>query len=329
MASTLSWTELLESYLFAHNLRPASEKSYTKVMLACENFFGIQSHPGALTHLDVLRWRRHLLNDKKRSPNTWNNHMTHLRAIFNYGMEQQTLPQDINPFNKSVVRPDKKRKKTLEKSQLNAMYLRMNQQQCDEKTQPKLFTKSALSPSWFWLTVLDTLRYTGIRINQLKRLRLKDISLAYGQIELRAEGSKTHREWSVPIVTPLQGRLARLVEWAISLGMHQDEFIFDPGRFKHSRQDASYHYDEQKTEQLFSSFFRRLSKDCRFAVSPHRFRHTLATELMKAPDRNLTLVKDLLGHTSVATTLEYINLNTRAVGQALEKELKLFTDIYQ
>ncbi|MDP1255169.1 site-specific integrase, partial [Klebsiella pneumoniae] len=55
--------------------------------------------------------------------------------------------------------------------------------------------------------------------------------------------------------------------------------------------------------QKIRSFFRRLSKECGFAVSPHRFRHTLATELMKAPERNLQLVKDLLGHRSVSTTM--------------------------
>jgi len=327
--SELSWTELLEAYLFAHNLRPATEISYTKELRSCERFFGTQSYPSALTHLDVLRWRRYVLNEQKLSPNTWNRKMTHLRALFNYGMEQQTLPQEINPFNKTVVRADKKQKKTLEKSQLNAAYLRMNRHERDEKTHPSLLLKSALSPSSFWLTVLDTLRYTGIRINQLRHLRLKDIYLARNEIELRVISSKTHRAWRVPIVAPLRGRLANLMEQATILGMNQDDFLFDPVRFKYPHLHSSqYSYDEHKSEQLFSSFFKRLSKECNFAISPHRFRHTLATELMKAPERNLPLVKNLLGHTSVATTLEYINLDVRAVGQVLEKELKLFTDIY-
>ncbi|WP_230479529.1 site-specific integrase [Izhakiella capsodis] len=52
------------------------------------------------------------------------------------------------------------------------------------------------------------------------------------------------------------------------------------------------------------SFFTRLTKECGFKVGPHRFRHTLANELMKSPDRNLAVVKRLLGHRSVSTTLE-------------------------
>ncbi|STP92312.1 putative integrase [Enterobacter hormaechei] len=79
--------------------------------------------------------------------------------------------------------------------------------------------------------------------------------------------------------------------------------------------------------QKIRSFFRRLSKECGFAVSPHRFRHTLATELMKAPERNLQLVKDLLGHRSVSTTMEYVELNMDIVGKTLEEELSLHTDL--
>ncbi|XBY08155.1 site-specific integrase [Escherichia coli] len=54
-------------------------------------------------------------------------------------------------------------------------------------------------------------------------------------------------------------------------------------------------------------FFRRLSRECGFFVSSHRFRHTLATKLMAAPERNLHMVKSILGHRSVATTMEYID----------------------
>ena len=83
----------------------------------------------------------------------------------------------------------------------------------------------------------------------------------------------------------------------------------------------------QDALQKIRSFFRRLSKECGFTVSPHRFRHTLATELMKSPERNLQLVKDLLGHRSVSTTMEYVELKMDIVGKTLEAELSLHTDV--
>ncbi|OIN36058.1 hypothetical protein AO411_2026975 [Salmonella enterica subsp. enterica serovar Sarajane] len=53
-------------------------------------------------------------------------------------------------------------------------------------------------------------------------------------------------------------------------------------------------------------------------MSPHRFRHTIATEMMKQPDSNLQTVKTLLGHSSINTTLEYVDGNVDTVREALE-----------
>ncbi|WP_196062025.1 MULTISPECIES: site-specific integrase [unclassified Serratia (in: enterobacteria)] len=53
------------------------------------------------------------------------------------------------------------------------------------------------------------------------------------------------------------------------------------------------------------AFFRRISKECRFVVSPQRFRYTMATNMMKSPDRNIQAVKRLLEHSSLWSTFEY------------------------
>lgn len=158
--------------------------------------------------------------------------------------------------------------------------------------------KCALYPTWFWMTVLDTFRYTGMRNNQMIHIRLRDVNIEQGWIELRLEGSKTHR----------------------------DDLLFDVKRFTNPR-NTHYIYDEKNVLQSFRSFYRRLSRESGFDISSHRFRHTLATELMKSPDRNLKLVKDLLGHRNVSTTMEYIELDMEVAGKALEQELVLHTDI--
>lgn len=41
-------------------------------------------------------------------------------------------------------------------------------------------------------------------------------------------------------------------------------------------------------------------------MTPHRFRHTLASDLMRQPERNIHLTKLLLNHSNIATTMEYI-----------------------
>ena len=93
------------------------------------------------------------------------------------------------------------------------------------------------------------------------------------------------------------------------------------------RGHTHYIYDEKNVLQSFRSVYRRLSRESGFDISSHRFRHALATELMKSPDRNLKRMKDLLGHRNVSTTMKYIELDMEVAGKALEQGLALHTDI--
>lgn len=324
MRNEITWDELLEEYFFAHRLRPATEWSYNKVVRGFRHYSG-DTLPAHITHRQVLEWRRYLLNEKRQSTQTWNNKIAHLRALYNFGMEHEILPSGKNPFNKSNVQRDTRKKKTLTRSQLIRVYLVMQQfEEAERAGRGKRGGRNALWPAWYWLTVLDAFRYTGMRLNQLLHIRLGDINLSEGYLELCLEGSKTHREWRVPTVSALKPRLHHLIEKSTGLGAGNGDCLFDVNRIYLNRHVA---WDAAKAHQKIRSFFRRLSKECGFTVSPHRFRHTLATELMKSPERNLQLVKDLLGHRSVSTTMEYVELKMDIVGKTLEAEMSLHTDV--
>lgn len=324
MHNEITWDELLDEYFFAHNLRPATDESYRKVVRVFCRFCGDKA-AGDITHKDVLMWRREMLREKHRSAQTWNNKVAHMRALYNFWISQQYISLNTNPFHNSTVQREVKQKKTLSREQLTRIYLIMQQFEDDERRrQGRHIWNNALSPAWYWIVVLDTLRYMGMRLNQLLHIRLGDINLSEGYLTLCLEGSKTHREWRIPVVSALKLRLAYLIEKSTELGAGNADYLFDVNRIRLNRYEP---WDADKVHQKTRSFFRRLSKECGFAVSPHRFRHTLATELMKSPERNLQLVKDLLGHRSVSTTMEYVELKMDIVGKTLEEELSLHTDI--
>ncbi|MDE9566239.1 site-specific integrase, partial [Xenorhabdus bovienii] len=228
---TLSWEGLLEEYFFSHILRPDTEWSYRKVTRGFIRFMGEAASPSQVIHRDVLRWRRHLLVEKKQSSHTWNNKVAHLRAIFNFGMERKLLPHTENPFNNAVVKKEKKKKKILSQSQITRINLLMGKFAEEERTEvmPR-GGRCALYPTWYWSTVLATLRFTGMRQNQLLHLRLRDINLEGNSIELGLAGSKNHCEWEVPIVHPLKPRLAQLIERATAAGAEAGDPIFDLSR---------------------------------------------------------------------------------------------------
>lgn len=245
-----------------------------------------------------------------------------MRALFNFGIKQGLLPQAENPFNGAVVRPGTKKKKTLTQTQMDAMY-RLMEQHLDAETgkgNSSMFNgrRNALLPAWFWLTVVNVFRYTAIRQNQLLHIRLGDINLEEKWIDLNIEGAKNHREHRVPIVSSLYPSLEELVRKAGEAGMEPGDQVFNVGWFDLVRKNK---YPEVMNEYPLRAFFRRLSRECKFTITPHRFRHTVATHMMKSPERNLYAVKKLLGHVSITSTLEYIDESVDSLRDILETEL--------
>ena len=116
------------------------------------------------------------------------------------------------------------------------------------------------------------------------------------------EGSKNHREHRVPVTDKLRPRLENLYRQAKQMGARPKDQLFNINRF--SRLKKKTVIGGNMDHPPMRAFFRRLSRECQCDISPHRFRHTIATDLMKTPERSLNDVKMLLGHSSVAVTLE-------------------------
>ena len=200
----ISYDDILKDYFFSKTLRPATEWSYRKVINSFRRYIGDNVFPGQVDRLTVLSWRRHVLSEQGLSSITWNNKVAHMRAIYNHALQQEFVTLKDNPFNGVIARPDIKRKKTLTESEIKKIYLLLEAREKEESLGIIEKSRSALRPAWFWLSVVDTLRYTGMRQNQLLNIRLEDVHLEGGWINLRPEASKNHREHRVPITRLLR-----------------------------------------------------------------------------------------------------------------------------
>ncbi len=215
------WKELMEEYFFCKSLREDTEWSYQKVVRGFRKHIGETRPPYSITSRDVLEWRRHVLKNRGCQHIRGTYKVTHMRVLYNFAMTSQLTDLTKNPFNSVSVKHDKKRKKTLTKNQMTKIWLTMQQFASEQMSK----TKCALSPLWYWQAVLDILRYTGMRQNQLLHIRLKDICLEDGSIELRTEGSKTYREWRVPVVSHLRPRLEALLQRARDCGAGNNDAL--------------------------------------------------------------------------------------------------------
>ncbi|MDM3573091.1 site-specific integrase [Proteus mirabilis] len=324
------WEQMLSNYFYNKVLRPDTEKTYRKMVRLFLRYCGVCENalplPDEVTHEHVLRWRRNELNIQKVRERTWNTKTRHMQSLYNYWIKKGIVSLKENPFSETQIEPGEKQKKVYTQSQLRTIYRILEQFQQQENMLPPdqaHFQACAVYPTRFWFAVLETLRLTAIRFNQLINLHIGDLDFEECTITLRSESSKNHREYQIAFVQPLRCLLAPLVEEMRCHGADKNDILFDVHRLYHKRLSRS----ETPLSQTIRSFFRRLSKECGFHVSPHRFRHTLATTLMKHPERNMQLTKQMLGHRSLSSTMEYIALDAYSTVRILENELGEFLTI--
>ncbi len=156
--------------------------------------------------------------------------------------------------------------------------------------------------------IMELLYSTGIRVSELTGLDLDSISLSPEMIKVRGKGRK---ERVIPF-----GRHARnAIESYLSerhgllerLGKADEQALFvnkNGGRLS-----------PRSVQRIVSGA--ALKAGIYSHVTPHVFRHTMATHLLEA-GADLRSIQELLGHASVATTQKYTHLNLERLRQVFE-----------
>ena len=142
-----------------------------------------------LEHLNpdvLLDWRDKVLG--RASVSTWNNYRRHLRVLLNHGLAKGDI--EVDPLAEVTSVPvAQQRKKTVETGDLEQAFAFLDR-------------PSAITVPWFWKTVLSVFYTTALRRKQAIGLRWPDFRVdtrakpLQGTLRLRAETSKTRREWA-------------------------------------------------------------------------------------------------------------------------------------
>ncbi|EKQ2966478.1 site-specific integrase [Salmonella enterica] len=308
----MTFEKLLEEYFFARLLRPATQDCYRTAVEQFTHWRNVL--PAEVTPHMALEWRGYLLNERDIKPVSWNHYMRHLRALYNFAIRQGLLTQFINPFMNVTLRESRRRKKTLTHEQIVLSREVLHHYIEQEKTQYGY--RSPFYPAWFWLAAIETFNYTAIRLNQLLHLRSRDIDLLHNTLFIQSEGSKSHDEHVVPISSRLRPHLETLLYEARNRGIASGEQLFNINCFN----QRTLRQGKPMTENQVSYFFAKLSDACHSRFSSHRYRHTVATELMKKPEQNLYVTQKLLGHRDIKVTLSYIEHNVEMLRSCVERD---------
>ncbi len=147
--------------------------------------------------------------------------------------------------------------------------------------------------------MLETLYATGLRVTELVRLRLNDVSLQKGFLITMGKGSKQR---AVPIGGEAMVWLKRYMEEArpLLLKKHNSVFLFLSIRGRvMTRQNF---WDIIKKTALIAGIDRN-------RIKPHALRHSFATHLIEG-GADLRSVQSMLGHADISTTQIYTHVTT-------------------
>lgn len=298
----INFNDLLERFFAYHVLRLDSQITYKKII----NYF-VASHqkisPESITEEDVIKWRKRVLS--KIKPVSWNTYARHLHALINFGIKQKILVRTDNPFSNVQIRAENKSIKYLNSYQIAQLEIFMKE--CHQYKKLKF-----IKPIWFFITMVKSFHYTGMRKRQLLNLKVQDIKIDEGIIYIDGFFNKNHKSHQIPISSKLKPYLIELLEQHRKLDSSLSDQLFNINCFKYEtiqvRQMSIYQID---------AIFRYLSEQLNFKVSPHRFRHTVATTILKNSN-NIYMAQKILGHQSIRTTMQYIGHDIELLRNGIE-----------
>jgi integrase/recombinase XerC len=152
-------------------------------------------------------------------------------------------------------------------------------------------------------TLVDLLYATGMRQAELIGLQLSSID--WVQDQLRVLG-KRNKERIIPLIANLKKRLEQYVaQRNLIQAAHAHDYLLVTDKGKKIYPSFVY--------RTINTYFRKVSSKTH--VSPHVLRHSFATHMLDA-GADINVVKEILGHESLAATQEYTKVQLPKVKDA-------------
>jgi integrase/recombinase XerD len=144
--------------------------------------------------------------------------------------------------------------------------------------------------------MLEVLYASGLRVSELTRLKLAEVSFDMGVVRIFGKGSK---ERLVPLGEEALAWLARYAKEARPelLRHRESDFLFVTGRGAPMTRQAFWHLVKKRAAAAIPGK----------PLSPHTLRHAFATHLLNH-GADLRVVQMLLGHADISTTQIYTHV---------------------
>lgn len=160
-----------------------------------------------------------------------------------------------------------------------------------------------------WLEVrnqcmFELMAFSGLRIGEVTRLHITDLSLSERQIKVNGKGEV---ERVVPITQQTAEKIEHYLNLSQSIRRSGNHYLFTnlSGCLLH-------------TSSVRKALIQKVSRlGYEGKITPHSLRHSCATHFVRQT-KDLRFVQLLLGHKSIATTQVYVHLDRDYVGKMFD-----------
>lgn len=263
---------LLEKKYSSHTLT-----AYQNDLISFRDFLETEFNQENLieVHYNQIRSWIVSLVDLKISNRTINRKVSSLKSFYKF--LQKTNQLAVNPLSKhKALKVDKKIQVPFNSKEINRVIEIVGNQSDFTSTRNKL--------------IVELFYSTGIRRAELINIKERNISFSKGTIKVLG---KRNKERYVPLLKSVRHTLKEYLELKKEFAIGLEElFITDKG-------NKIY---ETLVYRIINSYFSKVSS--KEKKSPHILRHSFATHLLNE-GADLNSVKELLGHSSLASTQVY------------------------
>jgi integrase/recombinase XerC len=274
-----SFLKAFQDYLtLEKKYSPHTIKAYMDDIVAFESFNEkhFNENQIAQAQYDQIRTWIVFLVEQKLANRSVNRKIASLKAFYKFLLKAKQI--DINPLAKHrALKMTAKIQIPFSEKELQAVLLKNSNSETFEDIRDKL--------------IIEIFYTTGIRRAELINLKTKDIDLSQKTIKVLG---KRNKERIVPILDIICEQIVLYNKERIFLTVLDEDYFFISKKGK--KITTSFVY------QLINHYFSAVSDKVK--KSPHILRHTFATHLLNN-GADLNSVKELLGHSSLASTQVY------------------------
>ncbi|WP_338473391.1 tyrosine recombinase XerS (plasmid) [Niallia sp. XMNu-256] len=258
---------------------------------------------------------------KQIDTKTVNRHKSSLRSLFKYLTVESEVKTGKPYFERNVMAkiPIKKVKETFneraksitDKIFIDDMdidfldYVQKEYEASLSSSQKRYFKRDKERD----FAILSLFLGTGIRVNELTNLRIKDIDFSAKEISVIRKGGKKDTVSVTPSSLQDLNHYLEVRKEKYKAGDGENEYLFV--KFYKGR-------TEPLTNRAVEDIVYKYTKSFDKRMSPHKLRHTYATNLAEQTGGDIPLIMNQLGHTQSDISLLYINTSREKQRKAAE-----------